>query len=304
MKDAKAVVVLSGGQDSATCLLVALKEFKHVSAVSINYGQRHGRELLSAALICAVLGVKHTIINMAGKLLGTSPLVNPSAELEHYTDPESMDKIIGNRIELTFVPLRNPVFLLLAANHAIAAGADTLYTGVCAMDNANYPDCTPGFIESVTYTINEALGRLRTDYSGPLFTIYTPLLYKTKAQTVELAMSDPMGAKIMELTHTCYTGVYPPCGKCHACVLRADGFQKAGVPDPLVERANSGAADPTETAGRLALGTYESALLEEVRRMGREPADVEMFAPNDDAENPRALVLFKDNTWANVALLS
>lgn len=236
----KFLVVLSGGQDSATCLLWALRQAGYrpdaVRAISFDYGQRHRVELEAAANICRFVGVAHEVVGVEGLLRSTSPLLDKDTLLETYTDPASMEAIIGNRVELTFVPLRNPFFLMVAANYAVAAGCDTLVTGVCAMDNANYPDCTPDFVEAIAFTINEALGRHRDDYTGPMFAIAAPLLYKTKAQTVELAMKLPMGREVMALTHTCYAGEVPPCGKCHACVLRADGFAKAGVPDPLVER--------------------------------------------------------------------
>lgn len=235
----KMLVVLSGGQDSATCLLWALRETGYqadmVSAISFDYGQRHTVELESAAKICKFLHVPHEVVDVGGLLRSTSPLVDHAKKLEQYSGAGEMDAIIGDRIELTFVPLRNPFFLMVAANYAVAAGCDTLVTGVCEEDNANYPDCTSGFVESISHTINEALGRHRFDYKGPGFQVATPLLYKTKAQTVKMAMEMPLGAEVMAMTHTCYQGEVPPCGRCHACVLRAAGFEEAGVADPLIE---------------------------------------------------------------------
>lgn len=234
------VVVLSGGQDSTTCLLWAKNSpdlFDTVRAVSFDYGQRHRVELQSAARVAELVGVPYEEINIQGLLRGSSPLVNPAAELETYDSPEQMEKTIGDRVELTFVPLRNPVFLLLAANYALSVGALSVVTGVCAMDNANYPDCTGHFVRATSYMINEALGLHRTDYTGNRpFQIHTPLLTKTKAQTVHLAMEYPQWHDALALSHTCYAGEVPPCGKCHACVLRAAGFAEAGVPDPLVEK--------------------------------------------------------------------
>lgn len=234
----KAVVVLSGGQDSATCLLWAVNNpaFFSVSAVSFNYGQRHKIELESARDIASLLNVPHKVVDIEGLLLGSSPLVNPAAKLETYDNLEQMEAVIGDRIELTFVPLRNPVFLLVAANYALSVGAMSLVTGVCAMDNANYPDCTSGFVDVTRHLINEALGLYRLGYDGPQFQIHTPLIDKTKADTVRMAMEYPDWHATLSLSHTCYAGEVPPCGKCHACVLRASGFAEAGVPDPLVER--------------------------------------------------------------------
>lgn len=234
MNTESAMVVLSGGQDSTTCLLMAKDLYKTVHAITFDYGQRHRREIECAARVAEIVGVaSHEVVNVAGLLRSTSPLTDPSATLEQYPDFETMDKIIGNRVELTFVPLRNPFFLTVAANYALALGCRTLVTGVCAMDNANYPDCTPGFIIAMENMVNKALG-LDHQYQEDRFRIATPLLHMTKAQTVVAAMRHPLGERAMSETHTCYAGEYPPCGKCHACVLRAEGFRLAGYPDPLM----------------------------------------------------------------------
>lgn len=249
----KALVVLSGGQDSATCLLWALKTFggaSQVEAVTFDYGQRHRVEIEAAKNIAGFLGVKHhvLVLNQPGMpqlLRGMdSPLTNPSKALETYSDPESMEATIGDRVELTFVPLRNPVFLLVAANLAVAIGSHVLVTGICQADNANYPDCTEEFRASAEKMIRFALGHYRPDYKGPRFCIDAPLMYKSKAETVQLAMALDFGRPVLALTHTCYAGEVPPCGKCHACVLRADGFAKAGVDDPLVTAWSWKTADP------------------------------------------------------------
>lgn len=233
------MVVLSGGQDSATCLLVAKRQYRHVHAITFDYGQRHRREIDCAKKIAELVGVdSHTVVDVRGLLLSRSPLVDKNATLETYNSYDEMDKVIGNRIELTFVPLRNPLFLLVAANHALARNCYTLMTGVCAMDNANYPDCTQAFLETCELLIEESLGMLRPDYDGTSFTVRAPLLHKTKAETVLLAdQSGALGYAVMANTHTCYAGEYPPCGKCHSCVLRAEGFREAGLPDPLVAKS-------------------------------------------------------------------
>jgi 7-cyano-7-deazaguanine synthase len=198
-----------------------------VHAISFDYGQRHKAELMSAVAIATYLGVaSHEVVKIPGLLKGTSPLVS-DAELETYTDYTSMDKIIGDRTELTFVPLRNPLFLLIAANHALALGCRTVMTGICANDGANYHDCTGEFRHAMEDMLTEAL--------GVRFTVSAPLISLTKAEIVRLAMSyGQKGVEVMALTHTCYAGQRPPCGKCHACVLRAEGFRQAGVADPLL----------------------------------------------------------------------
>jgi 7-cyano-7-deazaguanine synthase len=231
------MVVLSGGQDSTTCLLEARRQYNTVHAITFDYGQRHRVEIEQAQEVSRIVGVdSHEVVNVSGLLRGRSPLVNPDTTLETYTDFASMDKIIGDRVELTFVPLRNPLFLLVAANYALARDTFDIMTGVCAMDNANYPDCTPNFLVRAEHMINEALGTLKVGYRGRLVRLLAPLLHLSKADTVRLAMAHgDLGRRALAASHTCYAGKRPPCGECHACVLRAHGFAAAGVPDPLVE---------------------------------------------------------------------
>lgn len=226
-----ALVVLSGGQDSTTCLFWALENFDEVKAITFDYAQRHAIEIEAARKIAALAGVEHFVVKVGPLLAGSSPLTDQSATLETYSDFESMDAIIGDRVELTFVPLRNAFFLTLAANRAAALGIHTLVTGVCEEDNANYPDCRESFIRAQERTINEALGFVDE------FRIVTPLIHLSKAQSIELALSIPGAYEALAFSHTCYAGKNPPCGECHACVLRAHGFAEAGVDDPLVVEA-------------------------------------------------------------------
>ncbi len=225
------LVVLSGGQDSTTCLYWARARFAGVHAVTFDYGQSHAIEIASARRVAAMAGVdSHEVINVGPLLRSTSPLIDHTQKLETYPDFETMEKIIGTRIEATFVPMRNAFFLTLAANIAFSRGVRDLVTGVDEEDNANYPDCRQSFILSQQETINQALDTHD-------FRIHTPLIHMSKADTVRLAQSLLGCMEAMAYSHTCYAGVFPPCGKCHACVLRAHGFAVAGVPDPLVERA-------------------------------------------------------------------
>lgn len=226
----RAMVVLSGGQDSTTCLFWAKQAFSEVHAVTFDYGQRHAREIEAALKVASLAGVaSHEVLKVGPLLASRSPLTDPSQPLETYDSPEQMEAIIGDRVELTFVPMRNAFFLTLAANRALARDCFDLVTGVCQQDNANYPDCRETFIASQQATINHALGIEH-------FVIHAPLMTLTKAQSVHLAIE--VGAySALAFTHTAYDGNYPPNGKDHASVLRADGFAKAGVPDPLVVRA-------------------------------------------------------------------
>lgn len=231
----KALVVLSGGQDSTTCLFIAKQENEEVHAITFDYGQRHRIEIEAAITVARMAGVaSHEIIKVPDCLVSTSPLTSDSV-LEEYTDAAQMDEVIGDRRELTFVPMRNALFLTIAANRAEALGIRDIYTGVCQMDNANYDDCRQVFIAAAEQYINTALGY---DHRGGVpIKIRTPLLFMTKAQSVIWASTLPGCWDALAYSHTSYDGLYPPTGMNHANVLRADGFEKAGLPDPLVVRA-------------------------------------------------------------------
>src|SRR3990167_1591735 len=227
----KTVVVLSGGQDSTTALYWALHDGMDVAAaVTFDYNQRHSREIEAATIITGMAGVPHEIITLGPILKGRSPLTDPNAQLEQYQDYQQMDKVIGDRVELTFVPMRNALFLTIAANRAICLDAHSLVTGVCQADNANYPDCRKSFIMAQEEAINQALGIED-------FMIYSPLMNLPKWESVKLAQTLPGCMEALAYTHTAYDGSYPPIGKDHATILRAHGFEQAGVPDPLIIRA-------------------------------------------------------------------
>lgn len=243
---AAAMVVLSGGQDSTTCLGWALSKFYRVHTVTFNYGQRHVRELQAARAVVRHFAARtgraipHQVVNIGTDVMvSTSPLTDPTADLETYSNHEEMEAIIGDRVEKTFVPMRNAVFLMIAANRAVAADCGNLVTGVCQADNANYPDCRQVFINSANRTINCALGTESTRQGLPdgSFKIHTPLMDMSKAASIMLALELPHTYEALAMTHTAYDGKYPPTGNDHASVLRAHGFHEAGVPDPLVVRA-------------------------------------------------------------------
>ena len=228
-----ALVVLSGGQDSTTCLFWAKAMFDEVHAITFNYGQRHALEIEAAIKVAQMAEVaSHEVVDVPGVLKSVSPLTSDS-ELERYPSYKEMDETIGDRIELTFVPMRNTLFLTLAMNRAVALNAQALVTGICQADNANYPDCREEFRQQFELMANLSLGRHADDYID----VAAPLMYFSKAETVGMAQRLPGCMDALAYSHTSYDGKYPPTDNNHANVLRAQGFLEANLPDPLVIRA-------------------------------------------------------------------
>lgn len=279
----KALVVLSGGQDSTTCLVWALAQGFQVSAVTFDYNQRHAREIQAAKDVAKLCGVvDHEIITLGPILKGTSPLTNEAEALETYQDFKSMDAIIGDRVEKTFVPMRNALFLTIAANRAVVAGADMLVTGVCQADNANYPDCREKFIKQQGKAINYALGNdcIRSeDRFGRWMWIQAPLMNMSKAESLHELMAlghsaEPLGSgqralALLAFSHTAYDGRYPPVGNDHASVLRAEGFLQADLPDPLILRAVNADLMPMPETGNYGHTALNDDLLDHIEQMDR-----------------------------------
>lgn len=219
----RVIVSLSGGQDSTTCLFWAKHRFPEaeIHAVTVNYGQRHRREILAAGKIAELAGVKSfEVIDVGTLLKSSSPLTDFSHSVGQYEDAS----LLPGGIEPTFVPARNILFLVILANRAIYLKAEHLVIGVSAVDYGGYPDCRPQFIDKMT----EALA---WGCATPL-RIHAPLIYLSKEETVRLNMQLPGCMQALAYSHTCYRGEFPPCGKCHACLLREKGFHDAGIPDP------------------------------------------------------------------------
>jgi 7-cyano-7-deazaguanine synthase len=217
-----ALVLLSGGQDSTTCLYWAIDQFGagSVSCVSFDYGQRHRIELDCAARIAAAAQVAHAClpIDTFAALRGDA-LTDPDVAVRAEPD-------VRTGLPNTFVPGRNLIFLTFAAAFAFRRRIGHLVTGVAQTDYSGYPDCREPAIRAM-----EAALRLGMESD---VRIHTPLMHRSKRETVELARD--LGAlPAMALTHTCYEGTRPPCGECPACRLRAKGFAEAGIPDPLLE---------------------------------------------------------------------
>lgn len=231
----KALVVFSGGQDSTTCLYWAVAQGFDVHLITFNYGQRHAREIESARKIASIAGLdfQHEIVDVGPILKSTSPLVSDST-LEQYKDHQSLP----GGLEKTFVPMRNQLFLTLAANRALVLGCTDIVTGVCQEDFGGYPDCREVFIDALEEAMNAGTYIEMPVDAEDRITIHTPLMNLTKGETVKLAHDlgrECWGA--LAFSHTAYDGQYPPVGKDHATLLRAKGFEEAGLPDPLVVRA-------------------------------------------------------------------
>ncbi len=234
MRDS-ALVVLSGGQDSTVCAYLAKQRHKSVVALTLDYDQRHSREIEAATTVALLANLdKHEVLHLGPILHGKSPLTNYEAELETYSSFDEMEKTIGSRTEVTFVPLRNALFLTIAANRAATEGIYNIYTGVIGDDTANYPDTRQPFIDSQQYTIRLALGQEKEERR---MKIRTPLMRKTKAQSIDLALSLPGCYTALGFSHTAYSGEFPPLQQDHSTVLRARGFEEALCPDPLIVRA-------------------------------------------------------------------
>ncbi len=220
----KAVVLLSGGLDSTTCLAVARAEGFAPYALSFAYGQRHGRELEAARRVAGALGAaEHLVISFDLRAIGGSALTADIA----VPRPGSAEEI-GGEIPVTYVPARNTIFLAFALSWAESLGARDIFVGVNALDYSGYPDCRPAFLEAFENVAN--LGT-KAGVEGDRFRIHAPLLHLTKAQIVRRGVE--LGVDF-SLTHSCYDPDEQgrACGACDSCVLRRRGFEEAGVADP------------------------------------------------------------------------
>jgi 7-cyano-7-deazaguanine synthase len=225
-KPRAAVVLLSGGLDSATTAAIARAEGFGLHALSVDYGQRHRFELEAARRVAEALGVaRHVVASVGLDEFGGSALTDEiSVPLDR--DEEQMSQ----GIPITYVPARNTVLLSLALGYAEVLGAADVFIGVNAVDYSGYPDCRPEFI-----AVFEKLANLATKagVEGTLrFRIHTPLIHMTKAEIIRRGME--LGVDY-GLTHSCYapneSGI--ACGRCDACRLRLKGFAEAGLTDPI-----------------------------------------------------------------------
>ncbi|HUY87883.1 MAG TPA: 7-cyano-7-deazaguanine synthase QueC [Pirellulales bacterium] len=223
-----AVILLSGGLDSATAGAIAREQGFELHALSVDYGQRHRFELEACRRVAQALRVKqHQVANVDLGLLAASALTGASpAPVPKGRSAEAM----AEGIPVTYVPARNTVFLSLALALAEDAGAADLFIGVNAVDYSGYPDCRPEYIAAFEQMANLAT---KAGVEGTLrFKIHTPLVNWTKAQIIRRGVE--LGVDY-SLTHSCYDpdAGGRPCGRCDACLLRLKGFAEAGLTDPL-----------------------------------------------------------------------
>jgi 7-cyano-7-deazaguanine synthase len=220
----RAVVLLSGGLDSATCLAIARADGFETYALSFAYGQRHAVELEAAARVAEALGTAvHHVARMDLRAFGGSAL---TADID-VPKPASAAEI-GKEIPVTYVPARNTVFLSFALAWAEVLGARDLFIGVNALDYSGYPDCRPEFLETFERVAN--LGT-KAGIQGDRFRIHAPLLRLSKAEIIRRGRA--LGVDY-GLTRSCYDpdDAGRACGSCDSCLLRKKGFAEAGVPDP------------------------------------------------------------------------
>ena len=219
----KAVLLLSGGLDSYTAGAIAREAGFDLYALTVKYGQRHAHEILAARKVADALGTNaHRELAVDLASLGGSALLGDGDVPKDGPDP--------NVIPATYVPARNTVMLALALAWAEVVGAYDIFIGVNALDYSGYPDCRPEFIEAFERMASLAT---RAGVEGGRFRIQTPLISMTKAQIITRGIA--LGLDY-SLTHSCYDPLPAgsPCGRCDSCVLRARGFEEAGVKDPLV----------------------------------------------------------------------
>jgi 7-cyano-7-deazaguanine synthase len=222
----RSVVLLSGGLDSATTLAIARANGDEVYALSVDYGQRHGLELIRAAAQARLQGVvEHRTVSLDLRAVGGSALTD-RADVPKDRSADAM----GHGIPITYVPARNTILLGLSLGYAEVVGAFDIYFGANAVDYSGYPDCRPEFLEQFERLANVAT-KAAVEGKGR-FHLHAPLMRLTKAEIIRLGTK--LGVNYGE-THSCYDpdDVGRACGRCDSCQLRLKGFAEAGVKDPI-----------------------------------------------------------------------
>jgi 7-cyano-7-deazaguanine synthase len=221
-----AVVLLSGGLDSATVLAIAHHEGYDAYALSFRYGQRHTVELEAAARVAKALGAtRHVVAHIDLRPFGGSALTDSSLAIPHHDSAEEL----GSEIPVTYVPARNTIFLSFALAWAETLGSSDVFIGVSSLDYSGYPDCRPQYIAAYEQMANLAT---KAGVEGHRLKIHTPLIELTKAETIRRGLE--LGVDY-GLTHSCYepAGSHA-CGTCDSCLLRQRGFDELGLTDPAL----------------------------------------------------------------------
>ena len=225
-----AVVLLSGGLDSVTCLYWAKANYANVTAVSFNYGQRHNSELNAAKKIAATAQVNHRIIDIDLAQLGGSALTDASLVVPDAKQTDFSDNQHNDSIPITYVPARNTIFLSYALALAEVTQSNAIVIGVNAVDYSGYPDCRPDYIAAFEKMANLAT---KAGVMGNHLHIATPLLHLSKAEIIKLGVSWGVD---YALTVSCYRADSEgrACGHCDSCYLRQQGFLQAEIDDPTI----------------------------------------------------------------------
>jgi len=212
----KAVILLSGGLDSATTLYYAISQGHECYCLIFDYGQRHKKEIIQARAVARAAGCKSFCVKISLPWKG-------SALLDKKISVPRGRALGTPGIPVTYVPGRNIIFLSFAASYAEAIGAKTIFIGANAVDYSGYPDCRPEFIRSFQAMLERGL---KASVEGKSIKVETPLIHLSKAQIVLLAVKLKVP---LHLTWSCYNGGPKPCGVCDSCRLRAQGFAQAGI---------------------------------------------------------------------------
>ena len=221
----KAVVLLSGGLDSRVTLAVALKRGYMVLALTLDYGQRHRREVESANKVARHYGVEHKVLKIDLTQIGGSALTDPNIKVPTGKSSDRIRK--SKEIPATYVPARNTILLSYALAWAEVSDADAIFIGANHIDYSGYPDCRPGYFRAYEKMANLATKRAA---EGRPVRILQPIISLDKKGIVRL------GARLkapLHLTSSCYKGGKKACGRCDSCVLRLAGFREAGMEDPV-----------------------------------------------------------------------
>jgi 7-cyano-7-deazaguanine synthase len=214
----KAVVLLSGGLDSTTCMSIVYKKGCKIYPISFDYGQKHNKELDSARKVANFYNVQnHKIFKIDN--FGGSALTDTQIDVPNYKGKEC--------IPTTYVPARNILFLSYALGYAEVIGAASIFIGISAVDYSGYPDCRPEFVKAFKEVVKTGT---KAGVEGRPIYIESPLINLSKAETIKLAVNNNAP---LHLTTSCYKGRSRACGVCDSCILRLKGFKEAGFKDPV-----------------------------------------------------------------------